>query len=80
MRCTDELQWVQAISAAVSGAVPKGYVTNTTSTPLPNPQSPWPAATQTLVGLGAAYQWAIYALNRTNGDLLAAEKLLGLGG
>ncbi|EMC93193.1 glycoside hydrolase family 18 protein [Baudoinia panamericana UAMH 10762] len=70
-------QWVQEISKSIFGAS-NGTPKNTTSEPLPNPPAPFQALTDELVDLGAAYLQAVWALNITNGDLLAAEQLLNL--
>lgn len=70
-------QWDQAIGSALFGA-PLNIPANTTSSPLPQPQVPFPGATAMLESLGANWQQAVKALNITNGNLQAAEGLLGL--
>ena len=70
-------QWVQAVSSAVFGQQ-TWPAQNTTATPVTKTPAPYPAQTETLFDLGADWLWAVWALNVTSGNLLAAEKLLNL--
>ncbi|KAK4544115.1 hypothetical protein LTR36_004613 [Oleoguttula mirabilis] len=70
-------QWVESVSSAVFGqqSLP---AKNVTDNPLPNPAAPFLTLTESLVGLGAEWLWAVWALNVTDGNLLKAEQLLNL--
>ncbi|KAK5160967.1 hypothetical protein LTS14_000761 [Recurvomyces mirabilis] len=71
-------QWVKEVATSVFGQNSELPVQNLTSSPVPNAPAPNPGLTQTLVDLGASWQWAVWALNVTDFNLLAAEQLLGL--
>ncbi|KAK4574943.1 hypothetical protein LTR86_000793 [Recurvomyces mirabilis] len=71
-------QWVKEVATSVFGQNSELPAQNLTSSPVPNAPAPNPGLTQTLVDLGANWQWAVWALNVTDFNLLAAEQLLGL--
>jgi len=71
-------QWVKEVAMSVFGENSDLPAQNVTSSPAPNAPAPFPGLTHTLVDLGATWQWAVWALNITDGNLVAAEQLLGL--
>lgn len=69
-------QWVKEIGTVIFNST--SGQSNIANAPIPYGPSPWPLLTSTLEGLGVFRLAAIRALNITNGNLAAAEKLLGL--
>lgn len=75
----DPWTWERSIGDIIYGtSAGPGWKPNMTDWPIPRPESPWPAATNTILALGGSWLDAIWALNNTAGDLTAALDLLGL--
>jgi hypothetical protein len=67
-------QWVNAVAKAIFGkhTLPVPNLTAAATRPL----APFQNATDILADYGVDYAWAVWALNRTTGNLLEAEQLL----
>lgn len=70
--------WVKGISAALSAPTTSLPKANYATTPAAAPKSPWPSQAAMLGKLGVNWAAANNALNITKGNLVNAEKMLGL--